>query len=87
MDIYHFYRTGDMDDDVDHHSKRVVEGMRLLRRRWGDDYELGTIFQPEGARVSALPPGLGPGTYIYTDHLVPGWKPDKSVGWIAQSLN
>jgi hypothetical protein len=84
MDIFHFYRTGDClgdsESDTERHAKMLIEANKKLRKIYGENYELGSIFQPENARVDLLPPGMGSGSYLYTDHPVPGWKPDKS--WV-----
>jgi hypothetical protein len=84
LNIIHFYRTGDCladrESDTEVHATMLIEANKKLRGVYGEDYELGSIFQPENAKADILPPGLGSGSYLYSDHPVPGWKPSKS--WV-----
>lgn len=70
----YLYRTGDMDGDTEPLAKAMVEYTALLGKLHGDNFELGTIIQPEGAAMDVVP-GITAGMYVYTDTPVPGLEP------------
>lgn len=69
----YLYRTGDM-ESVDALAKAMVEYTALLRKLHGENFELGTIIQPERAKADVVP-GITPGMYVYTDTPIPGLEP------------